>query len=107
MFCCKFLVFYIITLSLCLLKDNYLLWCVQKYKSKGVCVQVDWKVKHLKIYIRNAIPIGKKENVNNTVHVSPESMYIKSLKRYNFYILFTASVSIDVHDSERAWKYFW
>lgn len=35
--------------------------------------------KHLKIYIRNAIPIGKKENVNNTVHVSPESMYIKSL----------------------------
>lgn len=79
MFFCKVLVFYIITLSLCLLKDNYLLWCVQKYKSKGVCVQVDWKVKHLKIYIRNAIPIGKKENVNNTVHVSPESMYIKSL----------------------------
>lgn len=37
------------------------------------------KGKHLKIYIRNAIPIGKKENVNNTVHVSPESMYIKSL----------------------------
>lgn len=105
MFCCKFLVFYIMTLSLCLLKDNYLLWCVQKYKSKGVCVQVDWKVKHLKIYIRNAIPIWKKENVNNTV--SPESMYIKSLKRYNFYILFTVDINIDVHGCERAWKYFW
>lgn len=65
-------------------------------------MQVDWKIKHVKVSIRKTITHRKKGDIKNTLF--PE--YIIAYSVTIFYLLFTANVN-NVINNERAWKYFW